>query len=343
MSLSSKQMFPTWYKSILPQITNELLDQRIAAINILVVNDSMDFWLDVIRIANGIKVKNAATTTLLVDEFLKTDVNFPPVSNENILKVLSSILLCFKLERQDDELIQPISLAIVNLNFLGQHEESTIPFANRANLFLQNDIIQDEDIEDDITILNEALDNFAEGEEETHPANSEYSAMIRAITVLNSQREKSAEEVNTLWWVLGEFSKSQNKFFIDIGSLGMIIPGAKELFDLTTYSRILLSAKALLQKVLIISNKGKHPSKATLLETVNATGSECKASLNNILSKASEFTPCLLATKVAIDSGTSDWEAAYRSVSANGNPKKKMEQGDISFQFYRELIFISSL
>lgn len=121
----------------------------------------------------------------------------------------------------------------------------------------------------------------------------------------------------------------------------MVIPSAYELQQLTTFSQEIKSGRALLHKVLTLSNKSKAPKDISVLEAINAIPKEQRPKLLSDTSNVSEFTPCLLALKTAIEIKNTVWPDTYAATSSNADIKSKKAQSEIAFQFYRELIFIS--
>lgn len=347
MSYTSTKLFPTWYKKITPQVTAELVTLRVNAINELIKNDDINFWLDVIRMAYERPILDKKSRESIVEEFHKEDINFELISNDNLVRVLSGITLCFKIEDADFEENFAICLAVTNFNSLGQYKESEVPFREKAEQFLAEtkNNLDEQELEKDLEVLTETLESFEEEEnekEEEIPLNrSNYISILKTIKTLNSERARLAEELNSLWWLMGEHSKFYNDFFSNKGSVAMVIPSAYELQQLTTFSQEIKSGRALLHKVLTLSNKSKAPKDISVLEAINAIPKEQRPKLLSDTSNVSEFTPCLLALKTAIEIKNTVWPDTYAATSSNADIKSKKAQSEIAFQFYRELIFIS--
>ncbi len=343
MNYTAKDLFPEWYKSIDPQLNQDLAEKRITAIQSLIKNDDIKFWLDVIRIAYGSKPKYEANLTKIIDEFHKLDIVFPLMSNENLLRVLSGIMLCFKIENDAYEEDFDICLGIVNFNFLGQYQEHEAPFKTMAQDFLANAgrKVELNGIDESIQELTKTLEELEDEKKHITIENSDHITIIKTVQTLNTERERLAEELNSLWWLIGEYSSFYNDFFSKIGSLSMIIPSAYELYKLTTFSIEIKSAKALLQKVLTLSDKGKVPKETTILDAIDSIKQEDKSALLINSDNVSEFTPCLLALKTAFDIDATVWPDTYAAKSKKADIKTKMASREIAFQFYRELIFIS--
>ena len=128
---SCERLFPSWYKTIDPALTTDTVNNRIAAIRSILENTEVEFWLDVVRIALGTDARDKATKMTLEEKFVEFDVTFDLVSNENLIKTLSEILLCFLIETRS-ALAYLVATLISNINFLEQFSTSRIPYLSRA-------------------------------------------------------------------------------------------------------------------------------------------------------------------------------------------------------------------
>jgi len=362
--------FPTWYSSIDPAPTKELVKKRIDAINSLIKSDGPDLWLEAVKIANGDKDYNSELATLLVTKFREFDISFPIISNENILKVLSQISLCFLFE-SNSKYSQSISMAVINSNFFEQNEISEIPFCDYAvqkskqmdnyetgimseieDQLLQKEsemehdyYWQDEEDEEDEENEEDEEDEEDEEEEEEKSLSADDSfRLIKMVNYLGKENKKIKEESNVLWWLFGEYSELANSYFYDLSIGKMVLIAAQELVGLTSNTGYLQSSKHIITKALIISNRGKSKFKEiTIAETLQESSEEIKNALG-ATGNLGLLTPLLYSLNLSTQSEKSEiWKSLCDQKIGNGNIEKKYMPAQIAFQFYKEIIFLNEL
>ncbi|MES2654585.1 MAG: GTPase-associated system all-helical protein GASH [Bacteroidota bacterium] len=363
MSYSPNDLFPDWYKSVDINLDEKVISNRKKAIRKVITKTNIDFWLDVVKIHFGIKPKESNKQEF-VNEFRIADVTFPILDNDNLIKCLASIALCFKLEKENSNLNNVISLAILNTNALGQFEPiNHIPVNDFANQNLINipkdELIKEEDISrlDEIKnqlTLEEDEENGDEEESEDDTdedstiqlSNEEQVEIITTVQSLARTNLKLLEETNVLWWIFGEYTTVTNQHFKDAGSQKMALAASKELSDLIQVSIGIASAKQLLNKVLLISNEGKtNNKKCNVPEVIKAFDDEHKNKmLKDKKGLISEATPYLMALNKSIGFAEGEnWVDPYKRSNYNGDIEKEFELLTLSYQFYREFIFLKLL
>jgi hypothetical protein len=345
MSYTAKDYFPDWYKVIEPKPDQEIINSRIAAIEKIITNKNKEFWLDVIRMHLGLIPKNSENKEKFIAEFRSTDGSFPITEsdNQNLVKVLASIVLCFKLEIEDKNLNFLISLAAINSNFLNQYNiTSKIPVLDKAlNYSLHYTREEREcDFENELDEMDEIVNDKEELDKD------QINTMAQIIRSQIQAYKNLSEETNVLWWIFGEYSKICGDYFKNVGNFKMIIAGAKELSDIAEYSNGFQSAQPILHKALEKSeNKKTDLKEISAFEVINTLTEDLKKKvINGSQDLISEFTPCLLALLKSIDFNKGeDWSNIYSKSSNGGDIKKKFKQDELSYQFYKELSFIKLL
>lgn len=349
--------FPTWYKAVDPAPTNDLVKKRMNGINALIELDNINLWLDIVKIANGDKDYNAENVALLVKKFKDFDIAFPIISNENILKILSQISLCFLFE-SSNKCSHCVSMAVINSNFLEHNESSEIPYCKYA---VQKNTLNYFSKKEDISEIEEKLlekeielqdsheeEEEAEEEEEEEEKNSlsyqDSLNLIKMVNYLNKENKKIKEESNVLWWLFGEYSTINNSFFSDISVSKIVTIVAQELVDLTINTGYLSSARNILSKAIIIANKGKSKLKEiSIAESILESSDETK---NKLLSNGDLglLTPLLFCVNLSKQSDQTEiWKSICNQKIGNGNLEKKYIPTEIAFQFYNEIVFLNLL
>jgi GTPase-associated system helical domain len=345
MSYTAKDSFNEWYKKIDVVATAEVLAFRTEAINKILEYDDQEFWLDVIRIHYSLPLPTEQNKSKLISEFKKTDLVFPILDNAMLINVLASIILCFKLEDDSEELNTSIALAIINCNFLEHYKKNDVPVYEHALKFLKN---SDSRRKVDYSALTDKIvdltHELSEEDDETNLSKKKALEIAQIIKLHNVTQKVLLEESNVMWWLFSLHSKICDKNFSEIGSANILI-SARELYDLTQFSQVIDSGMSILNRVLLLSNDNKPFKNSSLFEAVNALDEPTKEKLLNGLEGVSTLTPCLLAVQKSLElNSDDDWAPLYKKASFGADVKKKKHKSlDIAYQMYKELIFIKSL
>lgn len=342
-----REMFPSWYRTIEPIPSSATVSSRLAGLNEMLAIDDLSFWLDIVRCALKLPVSNSVNIDKMVEQFRSSDVNFPLTSNENVLNVLSQIALCAMFEEGSDFsdiLAEAVSCAL----FLEQFEKSEIPYYNYALKHLSethestNAIIIEHEGK-----LNECLVSLEDNEDEESIIldDSQNIAIIKSLQILVKDNARLKEETNVLWWLFGEYSLLNEKYFSEIGPLKMIAFAARELSDLNDSSVRLGAAKQLLSKAISISNSGKPlKKKFSIEEIVSSCSKEERQKILHGLPTPIELTPCLLALSVSNEfEELSLWKAAFARKAGNVSVSVAFNAAELSFQLYNEILLLSKM
>jgi hypothetical protein len=342
---SPTDLFPTWYKSIDPVVDAATVANRITAIGKFLEDESTDTWFNIVKLALGIPGVDTTTISGLESELKGADINFPLVSNENLLHVLAQISLCFLFESENNA-AQQVAMALSNAVFFGQFDKSPIPFYEYAREFLSQPVhLLDSDIETDQQAVVDALDAMEASETEILMDYTDQIALLKTVNHLFDSNKKIREESNILWWLFGQYSTIQENYFTVLGAEKMILSAALELAELNISENNLPSARHLLQKALVISNDNKPlTAKVKLSTVIDDSPGEVKTKMLSIVSNISEFTPCLLALSLSTQFDESAlWKSAFKSKAQKADIEKEFFPGDVSYQVYNEIKFLSSL
>lgn len=340
-----KDHFPTWYKTIELNLTPDILQKRISAIEKIIQEENVELWLDIVKLAYGIVPGDQNNKDLVVDIFKEFDLSFPIQANDNIVKVLSQICLCFLFESKS-HLRQIVSLAIINLNFFEQYSSVEVPFyesAHKTDVVNETDVSFDvEEAVENLTIKAEALEEDEDGEEGME--NEDTLNLINLVRYLSTENKKLKEETNVLWWLFTQYSNLNKAYFYELTLSKMVISSAYELFQITQNSGFLNSSKHILNKALIISNGNKTKLKElSLADVINETLDTVKDGIL-ALGDQSEFTPFLHAVNLEKSLGDLGlYKATFNKKFGAGSIEKKFKPEELAFQFYAEMTFIKSL
>jgi tRNA C32,U32 (ribose-2'-O)-methylase TrmJ len=368
MNYTAKDHFPDWYKVTKITITEGLVTSRIQAIDEIIQIEKKEFWLDLVRMAVGLKPKDPKTSSDFIKEFKDKDVTFPISNNEKLLETLAGITLCFKLEAQDLEdpeietgaeeteeetetdyetltnINTAISLSIINVNLLGQYKSEGIPYPEYAENYLGSKtyverLQEEEDYDEQIASIHEELKKV-----DAKISTEDNQTIIKTLQSVIQKNVILSEELNILSWIFGEYSQYAKKFFQEAGIIPMITCGALELQEKAPKLHFLPSAKSLLHRILTISNSSKKLSNVTVYDVINPLTPEIKSLLTKHKDNISELTPYMFAVLKSeeVEAGT-DYSAPYKKATNNGDIKKVLRPEVLASQIYNELVFIKTL
>ncbi|MFQ6601889.1 GTPase-associated system all-helical protein GASH [Flavobacterium sp. C3NV] len=341
---TSKDHFPTWYKSIELALTKDILEKRLSSIEDLIEFEDIEFWLDVVRLAYGMDIKSVSNRSDFVDIFKEKDLTFPIQSNDNIVKVLAQISLCFLFE-SESSVGYKIGLAVINTNFFEQHPSTSVPFYIMARKHIEKEHFSNfADLDEVANSLKEKENSFEDDEEEEEVLEYEDNVnLIKIVNYLNSENKKLKEETNILWWLFGQYSTSNKAYFSEVALPKMIFACAYELLQISEHSAYVASAKHLLHKVLIICNGNKPKLKNySLFDSISAMSNDIKEKVIK-LGHQEELTPFLYSLHLEQTLGDVDlWKGAFNKKLGKGLIDKSYNAEELAFQFYTEISFIKS-
>lgn len=377
---TAKDFFPTWYKTTKLSSTKEVIQARLDAIDELVTINEIPFWLDIIRISNDLPSADNTSISRFVKIFQDEDNSFPLTNNAQLLKVLATSALCFKLEAEDLEtedeeeeeeeeveeqgqandqseedeetdatiitnINTAISLCITNVNFLGQFkDDATIPVLRYAQNYLESKPYYQRmrEHEEQTNDLDEIVEKLSEEEDLTH---DQQLTIVNSLQQLQKENNMLSEELNVLSWIFGEYSMLANNFFQDAGTSLMLIYGPIELHEKTSTLHYINSARGFLHRILSIALASKKATAVSVVDSINAIPADFKVSLvKKYKAHISELTPYLYAVSKSTEVSTGDDYAAPVKKQTNGGDIKKTFKPDVmAIQIYKEIVFINTL
>jgi hypothetical protein len=340
---TAKDYFVDWYRTIPALVDEEIKTKRISAIEELVEIDDVDFWLDITRMSFKLNPEKSENREKFVKAFRDADLTFPLLKNDNLVHVLAAISICIKLEEDESIVNDIIANAILNAPFFKQFKKGTkVPLSDYARRYLNNS--GDRKIMIDAVREMQDVEGVKKIENKLTAGDKwlpeDYLSLTKAVNVLGKSNQLLQEEVNVLWWLVGEYSKTCDKTFVKVGIRKMIAIAPIELAELTILNQGFVASKALLKRILLLSNKGNDSiSNFSFMEVLKAMSKEVVqyfAELENI----SELTPCLYIIQKSIDSDMDGkWvEEIKQKTSIDLNMAK--EAADISQQLYEELMYL---
>lgn len=162
--------------------------------------------------------------------------------------------------------------------------------------------------------------------------------------ILNHQA-RLEEEMKIHWWLVGSWSRDQDKAFSDLPLPEAALLSGKELADLTFTEIGLSSAPGILDLLLQKGRKG-NPKPLPLAEIVLATPLSTRADwTSELLAEAAtaSLTPLAFAAALAVDSNDDpDWRPRFQRLTAI-DPNSSLLPLDAAIQFYREQLLLWQL
>lgn len=336
---TTKDFFPGWYKSVEVSISETLVENRLSAINELVDEEDIDLWLDIVRLALGLKIEDQDSVTQIIDKFKSFDITFPIVNNDNVINVLAKISLCFLFENPT-AFSQIVSRAVISSSFFAE-QSSEIPYVNYAQQNLSK-VIADNSF--DVYEVGESLkERQTELEDDTDEEEtvtySDHLNLIKTANYILQENKNLKDETNVLWWLFGQYSTLYNSYFSEVGTAKMILAAAEELFNLNSTNSI-LSSKHILHKVLLLANNKKPLKSISLASVIAESDLDVK---NKLLTYGNlgDLTPILLALTLSKELGVPKlWQAAFKNRNFHFDAAKIFTPQEIANQIYNEITFV---
>jgi len=345
MSSDASYNFADWYRPVDNQLNPDTQNHRIKAINVLMNNTDQSFWLDVIRLYVGIPIKDVENKKSFIKAFKDEDSVFPVSGNDQLIRTLASILLCFRLDI-DFDLNNVISLAIANLNFLGQYDDSiNVPVFTYAKSQISNASknIRDLKVEAQKDGMDELSDRIEEDDYEFEV--KDQIVVVDAVKNILHAQKVFSEETNILWWLFGEASLTYNDSLKTIGLPKVIPVIARELFDLLQFELGTQKMRSLINKAVLNSYTTKNAGKlCSPYEMICKFTSQEIGTLLKTYKPDTEFTPLLSAFyKYSVYSKSNDLTLLYSDEFNGGDLKKTFEPTAIAFQLFNEFLLLKNM
>ncbi len=349
MNHTARQLFPTWYLKSAYKNDSLKIEAYLKSIDSAIAISDKNFWLDIVKLYLGIKLKNSPNKTKFVALFIEHDPSFPATENENLLRILAVCSLAILLDENDNLLTYQVALSITNCLLLNQYDTAQYKFV--ADFALKNEqkySISDreqelEKLDSGLSIIDDEIDDDEEVEDtEISISNKDLRILHDSIKILGRTYRALSEENNILWWLYSGISQFTNKPFSENSIQSMIFYAPQELYKLTKFESGVFNSKHFLHKALLLSNNNKSLKKQNLFELIN---NELDLSTANLLesfeSNITIFTPLMLALKSSYTLKGEDWSSHFKGESNQANIKQSFPPELIAHQFYKELLFLN--
>lgn len=356
MLYTAQDLFTDWYSVGIKKkegISPEELESRRTAIQTILKNKDLPFWIDLVKITFGVNLNSDDNLNLFIKHFKDVDPNFPLKNNENIIGTLAGCTVSQKIELDQKGLGDALALAIMIIPFLKRSKNSYVPdleefaFNNWVSQCYNKRKI-------DSSYIRKSDQSFLkvnESEPQEILANIQpyFSSIIKDLkalyglvgNILTVKKDLKivSEELNILWWVFGTFSKDFDKRFEDIKHPARMLQLVKELADFTEFEPGIGNVKSFLTKSFDqVKIDGKK--KLNFYESLNTDEYEVLKGINNFFDDLLEdLTPCLTAinNKLEYGSGKTDW-TAITIKKTNIKLGTNVKPIDYAYQLYLEIM-----
>ncbi len=343
MSSTAEYNFSDWYRPVENQLTVEIQQARIDAIKIHLNNDEQSFWLDVVRLYWSIPVKDPANKVAFIKGFKDADPIFPVLGNDNVVKVLAGILLCFRFE-VSSELNTLIALSVKNVNFLGQYDATRdLPVSILAEQYLSTATTELRTFK--ITQHIDEIDELKSRNEEEYVFDrDDNEIVIDSIKAILHTQKVFSEETNILWWLFGESSVSYEVPFKSLGLPKALPIIAKEIFDILEFELGTQKVASIINKAISNILTSKSAKDYSLLDLIVKFDQSELDILFKHYSPETIFTPILSAFyKAKLALKISDLSDIYASEFFSGDLKKTFPAHVITIQILHEYLLLNKM
>lgn len=346
--------FSSWFRTASAQADRdpELLAKRWSGVEAVSNSIKLDDVDELVKKSFGFESSDDFNETFL-NLLVESDPAFPTQENDQLLSILAGSAIANVIE-EEGEYAEYASMAVVSCHFDGRRECKTTGLPDISRIFLKRQSSQRFTSNHPVTFKafpfgkrsTEALTAL-----ETTPeivasiAKSLSSLSAKTSQIANwaksatNQTKIQQEELNVLWWLLGECSRDMSVHFSDIGVPGCYFVIAKELTDLVTLLPGPVSASAFLKKAIGIAGDGGKKD-VTILKAVNETSVEWKSSLLDAFpfEPSPEISPCLYGALQSMSSKTpTSWATGFKQ-SSRVDSKGKLYAYELCQQLFNELM-----
>lgn len=340
------ELIPTWYGKTHIKPSPEELKSIQTAINDIVSNNDYAFWKCVVLLlAEKSEVCDEAQLKKFMKALTDADPSFPLQDNKKLLKTIAGIAINVKLDGAPSKVSYLLALSVKNINFLGQYEGfndfETSTYADK--LIASYSRTSDAGMSNAEDMISDLADAFKDlDDNENGLVNSEIKDIFKILQISLDANKFLAEEVNTLWWIFGEYSSVSKMSFSETGPVKMSFYGPYELSEKVSFSNGFEAAQQYLNKILSVSAGGKPVEKITVYDMVNSfTVDEFKPTFNKVSSKVTTFTPVLFAFQSSLSFNVEDdWSGFFAKHADGADPKKEFTVMAIANQLFHEFLFI---
>ncbi|MCR1795580.1 GTPase-associated system all-helical protein GASH [Leptospira sp. id769339] len=319
---------------------------------------NQDKIITLVRVCYGLK--RSGDLEWIRDAFANTDPSFTLVDNENEVAVLAAALLNISIKEK------PFScLALLCGSVAGGRKLKVRSFSfQEVNDELLNHSARDREKKNvDLKQLKIASKSKHTAAIEAIPSSNDWSKLADVIKQVSNEslgvsnslggilasllqvNDHLQEEVDILWWHIGNWSRNLNEPFSDINLKLIPILAGIDLADLSRTISGPVAAPAILHKTLSLNKNTKTSAQITISEMANEyplEKYECLKFTDN-LKVFSDLCPVLYSIFKFNEIGdASAWEKSYKK-DTEFDPQKKFSLLELGIQSYRERLFLNSI
>jgi hypothetical protein len=344
--------FPDWYHQVALDPSPERLAARWEGVTATRSGASVSSALDLVRLAIN-RDAVAETRDVLVETFRATDPNFPSVDNDMELRILASSAVVELINAGGDKGTAS-ALAVLNGVFAGASPVLT-ELETYAEEYVQREGVRvrsRESIEVAVTAspFKKATDVF----KDTMDSGVVGSTVVEALTAAGNEMKRVesllqqvasvvpdvalAEEVDILWWLLGEHAHGVDQPFETLDAAAAPLILAENLASRTRLLPGPPAADALLRRALALANA--DGAEVTIQAVVDACPIEWRKGLSVEASDRHDFAPVLESVRRSVETeGHASWaDAAQHALQLN--LKSKHAPSALAAEGYREFLLV---
>ena len=356
-------LFADWYRVAKVDLSDAEILVRWSSTQKLIAQTQVSDIAMLVRLAHERLQGDSPFVEKVRTVYKEDDGTFPMRGNDFELAVLSAIVLNQLFAQDSSHLADAAALSVRSAAFLGWKpvladvrelsnrylvDESSdvrdIPKPPEAQVsatglktvadLVNNQATQTPSSYLAITAMNDLLKAITAGFASTRQAFKEFREYsVRTQTILT-------EELETLWWFLGEASADLEKPWSQVSAAAQPILMGKELADRTLYLPGLRAAREFLDKSLRLS--GSSTRETSLVEAVNAVPSKWRGALptNGLDPNTGPLLPVRLALARSLEvDGPEDWVPLVTKATGF-DPRKRESVLSLAWQTYTELLLM---
>lgn len=348
--------FTDWYQTVDPNRTEDRLKKRWAGIESFISTASIQQALDAVRVFYGLTPEDPTFIEEFSDQVYQSDNAFSSKGAEREIAILAGIA-AFTFAKEQDELSIFLSISccrsygIGPLPPLGDIVKLSEDHLIEASKELRNRTIAIPNIKEPQKVLDTF--NGSGTPDHNHLKNQTSTALTDTL----QQQQKlfgycqelhdlailQKEELDIMWWLYGEYSRTADKYFAELSSEEACIALALDACELTHNSPGPMGIKAYLKKGLASCNIKKKP-KLTLRQLANKTNTIVRDILMQDKRTLTGLTPIYRCLKNYYSNGVnSEWSKIDNYNGVTLNIEQELDAVDLAYQIYKESLLIKTI
>lgn len=346
--LTMHKHFADWYRAAHIEPKADDLEKRWMAVETLIKKPNHEKTLDWIRLFLGKTTRNKDFAALFSQAFKDKDAAFPMRDNQLELRVLAGTTVIYFLEKKATELTDTVALAAVCYCCSDLSPAPLFPdVINAAKDYLLKEALRVRSVDQEMlkgldVSVEEALNPAIEAIKSGNFANiaatfsKPFNQLVTVTSNLASAVETFQEELDILWWIMGEHSRDLNRKMGDIALSSACLITGKELADVTRILPGPVGAPAFLDKMLG-SGRTAPLLPVTIKDAVSSSPRDWRTHfVEGFDPRVEDFCSIHIAVQKSLEANReNDWLSSFK-VSSQVNPKKKCNALKLAMQVYYE-------